>query len=81
MGQSQDDMNMAVAAWLESHKAYKKFLADTEALFLLFATTWQGHPRGLTEAFESYREALLTENGYSHSEVREVYPSRKPNAS
>lgn len=80
MGKSQDDMNRAAAAWLESHNAYKKFLVDSQVMYEIFASTWQGPRRGLTEAFDSYREALLRENGYSHSEVRAYYPNRKPNA-
>jgi hypothetical protein len=78
MGQSQEDMNKAVAAWLESHQAYRKYLADTRTLLELFAPAWRGPQRGLSEAFDCYCEALLAENGYSHSEVREVYPPRKP---
>jgi hypothetical protein len=78
MGHTEDDLNKAVVTWIESHKAYKKFLVDTQALFEIFALTWRGPQRNLTEAFESYREALLAANGYSHSEVREFYPGRKP---
>lgn len=79
MGKAQDDMNQAVVAWLESHKAYKQFLSDTQALFEIFASSWHGTQRGLTQAFDSYGEALLAESGCSYSEVREFYPNRKPN--
>lgn len=80
MREAQAEMDKAVAAWLESHRAYTRYLADTEALFEIFASAWQGSPRALAEAFTSYREALLTENGYSRSEVRDFYPCRQPNA-
>jgi hypothetical protein len=80
MRQAQAEMDKAVASWLESHRAYTKYLADTEVLFELFASAWRGSPRGLAEAFASYREALLAVNGYSHSEIRDFYPRRQPNA-
>jgi hypothetical protein len=72
-------MTEAVAAWLESHKAYQRFLTDSQALFEIFASTWRGPQRGLSEAFDCYCEALLVESGLSHSEVRAFYPRRTPN--
>lgn len=73
-------MDKAVASWLESHKAYTRYLADTEALFGIFAACWRGSPRALAEAFTNYREALLAEYGNDRSEVRDFYPRRQPNA-
>jgi hypothetical protein len=80
MRQVQAEMDKAVAAWLESHKAYKKYVDDTQALFEIFSSGWRGPQRGLSEAFDCYCEALLVESGFSRSEVREFYPHPKPNA-
>jgi hypothetical protein len=80
MGHTEDELNQAVVAWLESHKAYKKYVDDTQALFEIFSSAWRGPQRGLSEAFDCYCEALLVESGFSHSEVREFYPRPKPNA-
>ena len=72
----QAEMDKAMQKWLESHASYKAFLDDTRVLFELFASGWYGR-RGLTEAFDSFRQGLLLEHGYSHAEIRDLYPHRK----
>ena len=75
----QAEMDKAIEAWLKSHAAYRQYLSDTTALYEAFAATFYGSQKALTEAFENYREALLAANGYSHSEIRELYPRRASN--
>jgi hypothetical protein len=52
-------------------------LADTEALFEIFASAWRGSPRALSEAFTTFCDALLTKYGYSPSEVCVLHPRRQ----
>jgi hypothetical protein len=80
MSNAQAEMDTAIAAWLHSHKAYTTYLADTEALFRIFASAWRGSPRALSEAFTTFCEALLTKNGYSQAKVKGFYSGRQPNA-
>jgi hypothetical protein len=74
----QAEMDKAIQKWLESHASYKAFLEDTRVLFELFASGWHGH--GLTEAFDTFRQGLLLTQGYSPSEIRELYPRSKQDA-
>jgi hypothetical protein len=76
MRKTQAEMDKVASAWLESHKAYKKYLADTQVLFKTFASGWCGPRSGVSEAFDSFRQALLAEQGYSQSEIQELYPRR-----
>ena len=77
MGKNQENLNSAAVAWLESHRAYQRYLADTAALFDVFASAWHGSPRALTEAFNGYREALLVQNGFSQSEAQDLFARRQ----
>jgi cupin superfamily acireductone dioxygenase involved in methionine salvage len=78
MNQTQQDMNEAVADWLESYKGNERYLAATENLFEVFARSWQGSRRYLAEAFSDFREALLKEHGFKHLEVVTVFPKQRP---
>jgi hypothetical protein len=71
-------LDAAAEAWLDAQTGFKQYLEATETLFHAFSEGWCGPCRGLREAFDSYREALLRESGYSLLEVREVYPPRRP---
>ena len=72
------DLDAAVEAWLNAQAGFKQYLEATKALFHVFSEGWCGPRRGLTEAFDSYREALLRESGDSHLEVSVVSPHRRP---
>ncbi|MGO9323524.1 MAG: hypothetical protein ACLP07_03100 [Terracidiphilus sp.] len=74
MSQAQREMDEAVADWLESHKRHERYLTATENLFEVFARSWQGSRRYVTEAFTDYREALLKEHGFNRLEVVRVLP-------
>jgi hypothetical protein len=78
MNQAQREMEEAVADWLQCHQGHERYLAATENLFEVFARSWQGSRRYVTEAFTDFREALLRNSGYSHVQVTEVFPMRKP---
>lgn len=52
-------LDEAVVVWLESHKAFTKYLVDTEDLFNVFASGWRDSPRALAEAFTAFCEAML----------------------
>ncbi len=78
MAVTKGDLDAASEAWLDAQAGFKNYLETTEALFHVFSEGWCGPRRGLTEAFDSYREALLRESGYSLLEVSEVYPNRRP---
>lgn len=74
MATTKADLDAAVEAWLDAYAGYQKFLNATENLFAVFADGWCGPRRGLVEAFDSFRAALLRDSGRSLSEVNEVYP-------
>jgi hypothetical protein len=74
MATTKADLDAAVKAWLDAHAGYQKFLEATENLFAVFGEGWCGPRRGIAEAFDSYRAALLRDSGRSLSEVNEVYP-------
>lgn len=78
MNQAQREMEEAVADWLKSCEGHKRYLAATENLFEVFARSWQGSRRYVTEAFTDFREALLKEHGIKHLEVVTVLPKRRP---
>jgi hypothetical protein len=69
-------LDEAAQEWLDCYDAHRKFVAATKKLFCAFAAGWNGPRRGLMEAFESYRQALLASEGrFNHLEVVEVHPS------
>jgi hypothetical protein len=75
--QAQREMDAAVADWLKAYRGHERYLSATERLFMAFAHSWGGSHRYLAEAFADYREALLRDAGYSHSQVAEVFPMGK----
>lgn len=77
MSQSEREMGEAIAEWLAAFEVHKRYLSATDRLFTAFAQSWQGSHRYLAEAFSNYREALLRESGYSHSQVAEVFPRQR----
>lgn len=77
MAMTKVDLDAAAEAWLDAHAGYKKYLEATGELFRIFSVGWRGPHRALTEAFDSYRTALLRDSGYSLLEVNEVYPPRR----
>lgn len=72
------NLDKTVEEWLDAREGYQRYLEATERLFNLFAEAWCGPRRGIVEAFNTYCEALLSECGYKHLLVRQVYPNRKP---
>jgi hypothetical protein len=78
MNQAQRELDEAVADWLEAYKGHERYLSATKRLFTVFAGSWQGSHRYLAEAFTDCREALLRDAGFSHLQVTEVFPMRKP---
>jgi hypothetical protein len=72
------DLDEAIERWLDSYRGYQDYLTATETLFKVFAENWRGWPRSLTEAFATFREALLTDSKFNPLEVSEVYPHRRP---
>ena len=77
MSQSERELDEAIAEWLAAFEAHKRYLSATNRLFSVFAQSWQGSHRYLAEAFSDYREALLRNSGYSHSEVGEVFQTQR----
>ena len=77
VNQAQGEMEEAVAEWLESHKGHERYLAATENLFEVFARSWHGSRRCVSEAFSDYREALLKEHGFKHAESVKVFPKQR----
>jgi len=77
MCQSEREMNEAIAQWLAAFEAHESYLSATNRLFAVFAQSWHGSHRYLAEAFSNYREALLRNAGYSHSQVAEVFPRQR----
>jgi hypothetical protein len=78
MSQAKRGMEEAVADWLQCYQGHERYLSATKRLFTAFAHSWRGSHRYLAEAFADYREALLRDSGYSHLQVTEVFPMRKP---
>jgi len=78
MATTKAEHDAAVQAWLDAHAGYKQYVQATENLFTVFADGWCGPRRALTEAFDSYRSALLRHAGYSPTEVNEAYPKPHP---
>lgn len=77
MSQAEREMNEAVEEWLEAYRAHDRYLKATEALFEVFARSWQGSGRYIAGAFTDFREALLRDSGHSPQEVAKVFPSRR----
>ena len=77
MKDAQSEMDEAVADWLESCKGHEHYLTATENLFEVFARSWQGSRRYVTEAFTHYREALLKEHGFKRVDVVAVLPKQR----
>jgi hypothetical protein len=75
--QAREEMDEAIADWLVAYEGHKRYLSATKRLFMAFARSWGGSHRYLAEAFADYREALLRDAGYSHSQVAEVFPMGK----
>lgn len=80
MNQAQREMDEAVAEWLESYKGHERYMNATKNLFEVFTRSWRGSSRYLTQAYTDYREALLKEHGFKHSEVATVFPKQRPNS-
>jgi hypothetical protein len=79
MEKASVDLKRAVETWQESRVAYKKYLDATEVLFQVFAATWCGpRGRGLSEAFDAFRAALVREDEHRHREVIDVSPGQSP---
>ena len=78
MNQAQREMDEAVEEWLDAYHGYERYLASTRSLYAVFARSWQGSRRYLSDAFTDFREALLRDSGYKHLEVTEVVPTRMP---
>lgn len=53
MAYTPAEMDEAVEAWLESHRAYAKYVADTEALFTIFVSAWRGSSMLLSPMLQS----------------------------
>lgn len=79
MKPSQTNLDEAVKDWLQARQGYQAYLVATEKLFNIFAEGWCGPRNGLMEAFNTYRQALLSECGFKHLVATEVYPSTTPN--
>jgi hypothetical protein len=69
-------MDEAVEAWLDAHHGHERYVAATENLFEVFARSWQGSRRCLSEAFTDFRSALLRDSATKHPKVTEVSPRR-----
>jgi hypothetical protein len=78
MENNQVKLNAAIDEWIEAYGGYQKFLAATEALYVLFADNWLGPRRGLADAFAAFRESLINECHDEHLEVTGVCPNRNP---
>lgn len=74
MNKAQAEMNEAVAEWLDSYHAHRRYLDSTERLFSVFAQSWGGSHRYVNEAFGDFREALLKQHGLKPTEVVKVFP-------
>jgi hypothetical protein len=70
-------MEEAVTEWLKSHRGYERYLTATETLFAVFARSWQGSRRHVTEAFADFREALLKEHRLRKLEVATAFPKQR----
>ncbi len=74
-------LDEAAHEWLDCYDAHRKFIAATQKLSCAFAAGWHGLRRGLPEAFESHRHALLASEGsFYHLEVVDVHPNCTPDA-
>lgn len=77
MSQSERELDESIREWLAALEAHRRYLSATNRLFTAFAQSWHGPHRYLALAFSDYREALLRNSGYSHSQVAEVFPMEK----
>jgi hypothetical protein len=78
MNQAEKEMDEAIEAWLDSSEGFERHIAATERLYAVFARSWQGSRRCLSEAFTDFREAILRDSGNKHPEVTMVFPMRRP---
>jgi len=70
MNNPASELDEAAQEWLDCYDAHRKFIAATQRLFCAFAAGWNGPRRGIMEAFEGYRQALLaSESEYTHLDV------------
>jgi hypothetical protein len=70
-------MDEAVEIWLDAYHGHERYVAATETLFEVFARSWQGSRRCLSEAFTDFRTALLRDSPFKHLNVTGVAPSRR----
>ena len=77
MNPAQREMDATIEVWLDSYRRPERYLAATESLFELFAKSWQGSRRYLTEAFADFREALLKEHGLEHRAFSPAPPKQQ----
>jgi len=78
MTQAQTEMDEAIEEWLNARRGHERYLAATENLFEVFARSWPGPRRYVSEAFAEFRTALLSEQGFKHLEPVVVFPRRNP---
>jgi hypothetical protein len=78
MTEAKREMDEAVERWLDAYRGHERYLVATENLFAVFARSWQGSRRYLSEGFAEFRTALLKEHGYKHLEVVAAFPKRSP---
>ena len=78
MTKAQRELEEASLEWLEALKGHNRYLAATERLFKIYSSSWYSSRRNLSESFTEFREALLRESGYSHQQVKEVFPTQRP---
>jgi hypothetical protein len=77
MKSAPNEMEEAIAEWLKSYEAHERYLTATETLFAVFARSWQGSRRHVTEAFADFREALLKEHRLRKLEVATAFPKQR----
>jgi hypothetical protein len=77
MKSAPNEMEEAVTDWLKSYSGYERYLAATQSLFEVFAQSWLGSRRHVTEAFADFREALLKEHRLRKIEVATAFPKQR----
>jgi hypothetical protein len=80
MAVTKADLDAAAEAWLDAQAGFREYMQATDELFRVFSEGWSGQRRGLTEAFDSFRQALVRESRFEHLEVAEVIPSHNSNS-
>lgn len=79
MEKNRADFDRAVEVSLEAHAGHKRYLEATESLYAVFVEGWGGSRRGLPEAFDSFRQALLAESCFK-SDIAPESAKSKPAA-